>query len=180
MQLIANMVAISVCLLVLSYVLSGDGGTKLLNFNASVGLQKYLNGSSGVHSSNLHGDQTNSSDVFYAQPVERSNHKHEVEMPQTDSPTLMPTLKHDTPVNAQNSNILPALPSIYFDYQFDDSVKTARVVVCLCVVGILFFFWASVGVLSWLQVAESFPMRVRAKGTAIVFGNCCSVLHITH
>ena len=171
-QLIVNMVAMFICLLGLSYVLSGDQALKQLNFDTSVAVRHladqyaaraHRQSESVAISPRSHNFTGNFSEAFM------SAHSTEKTYP-TESPSIEPS-RAPTAYSSEAPTATPSTGApIFMDYQYSDSVQTSRVIILVCMFSFLFFFWAGVGVLSWLLTVESFPMRIRAKGTAVVFG----------
>lgn len=182
----------AMCLLALTYVLSGDGALRLLNYQTSAELNAYLRSSSN-HSTviisnmtnlgtrSLHTKYVNSatedSEYIYHSKSPSSVPTHRTHKPTavpsakpslapTPSPTAVPSV---TPTSAPTHK-LPPLPNFILASHHQDSVTTSRGVVLLSMLSFMFFFWASVGILSWLLAAESFPIRIRAKGMVAVFG----------
>lgn len=184
-QLIVNMVAMCLCLLGLSYTLAGDQALKQLNFDTSVAVrhlaEKYTRRVNSKTSEPVPSVLHNRSFTQNYRKNFTSVHFTETVYP-TEFPTIEPSnvpTKHifDAPTVAPtiSATISPLEPAVSMDYEHSGSVKTSRVVILVCIFFFLFFFWAGVGLLSWLLTVESFPMRIRAKGTAVVFGisfNC--------
>ena len=174
-QLVFSMVAMSICIVVAACILSGDGASKLLNYQASVSIRNSLADYSSNITKREKASILDKTRNFSAVAV--LSQKSSVVIHSGTSPLYQLT-DNDPPGNSHESvypnrgDIARLLseesPTWPLKNYYEFNATTTRISFAAAIVSFLFFYWGGIGLLSWILIAESFPMRFRAKGTITV------------